>query len=115
MNIRILFLVSKIFKNISALILVERTFYAKKIYEFLQNHSDLKVCQILLFIFLLIWSFFIINRILSNHVGLLATVVLVPENQDVVQAGLNIPQCSLVLRYDVCRILVKESDLEFCL
>jgi superfamily II DNA/RNA helicase len=34
---------------------------------------------------------------------------------DVVQAGLNIPQCSLVLRYDVCRILVKESDLEFCL
>ncbi len=75
------FLVSKIFKNISALILVERTFYAKKIYEFLQNHSDLKVRQILLFIFLLIWSFFIMNRILSNHVGLLATVVLVPENQ----------------------------------
>jgi ERCC4-related helicase len=33
----------KISHNFSALILVERTFYAKKICEFLQNHPELKV------------------------------------------------------------------------
>ena len=35
------------FNIVLALILVERTFYAKKICEFLQNHAELKVCKTL--------------------------------------------------------------------
>jgi ERCC4-related helicase len=69
------------FKIILALILVERTFYAKKICEYLQNHSELKVCEMLSFFFILIQLFLIVNRTLLNHVGLLVKMVLTMKNQ----------------------------------
>jgi ERCC4-related helicase len=75
-------LISKVkFKIILVLILVERTFYAKKICEYLQNHSELKVCEMLSFVFLLIQLFLIVNRTLLNHVGLLVKMLLTLKNQ----------------------------------
>ncbi|CAF1008589.1 unnamed protein product [Adineta steineri] len=88
--------------NSRALILVEKIFYAKKICEFLENHSDLKN---------IVKPCWLVSQNSASNVKLNRSqkttleefqtgVYNVMISTDVVQAGLNIPQCSLVLRYD---------------
>ncbi|CAF0856024.1 unnamed protein product [Rotaria sp. Silwood1] len=84
--------------NNRALVLVERTFYAKKICEFLQNHSELKPC------WLVSQSGVDSKKSNKKEDSILndfrTGVYNVMISTDVVQAGLDIPECSLVLRYD---------------
>ncbi|CAF0763877.1 unnamed protein product [Rotaria sordida] len=84
--------------NNRALVLVERTFYAQKICEFLQNHSELKPCW-------LVGQSGIDSRKFNKKEdpklnGFRTGVYNVMISTDVVQVGLDMPECSLVLRYD---------------
>ncbi|CAF2119085.1 unnamed protein product [Rotaria magnacalcarata] len=88
--------------NSRALILVERTFYAQKICEFLQNQielkSTIKPCWLI--------SQNGLDSKKSNKsedsvlIDFRNGVYNVMISTDVVRAGLDIPECSLVLRYD---------------
>ncbi|UJR23748.1 hypothetical protein I4U23_026725 [Adineta vaga] len=112
--------------NSRVLILVERTFYTKKICDFLQNHSDLK--NIIKPCCLVGHTGSIARQVNRNQSttleGFQTGVYNVMIATDVIQAGLNIPQCSLVVRYDFvpdnlgtvqARIRARAVDCRYCL
>ncbi|CAF1462827.1 unnamed protein product [Rotaria magnacalcarata] len=88
--------------NSRALILVERTFYAQKICEFLQNQIELK--STIKPCWLISQNGLDSKKSNKNEDSVLIDfrngVYNVMISTDVVRAGLDIPECSLVLRYD---------------
>ncbi|CAF2444552.1 unnamed protein product [Rotaria sp. Silwood2] len=88
--------------NNRTLVLVERTFYAQKICELLQNHSELK--NIIKPCWLVGQSGGESRKSNKKEDSILngfrTGIYNVMISTDVVQAGLDIPECSMVLRYD---------------
>ncbi|CAF1084622.1 unnamed protein product [Didymodactylos carnosus] len=79
--------------NNRGLILVQRTFYAKNICDFLKNHPDLKE---------IVFPDYLVGQNSGDYrkTSREQDLTLKHFHDDLVQEGLDVPQCSYVIRYE---------------